>query len=124
MRNIQLYTTVMSTHTQTLPHALLAVFSFITTSVVLTTLVGYIDEGNATRYGTFGNYLSEGGMPPLSDYLLWSVLCSVFGLIGYYVLKRLRPETSEWTRIGLSVLLIPIFAVGFVALIAFFSRGF
>ena len=53
----------------------------------------------------------------MNDYLSWTAISVVFGFVGYFLLKRLRPEASAWTRIGLAVLLIPIFAMGLIALL-------
>ncbi|WP_420627824.1 hypothetical protein [Candidatus Leptofilum sp.] len=44
------------------------VLSLIAVATLFVTAVGYFDEGNHRIYGSFGNYLAKGGVPPLSDY--------------------------------------------------------
>ncbi|MGK0391261.1 MAG: hypothetical protein ACI94Y_004023 [Maribacter sp.] len=57
------------------------------------TIIGYFDEGHANIYGSFSNYLASGGYPPLSDYLMWSIITAMSRGILFNIISKLTRQS-------------------------------
>lgn len=97
---------------------LIAALVLIGAAILFVTIVGYFDEGHARTYGSFANYLVQGGVPPLSDYLLWSFIILVLGL-PFFVAQGALPglKKSLATRLVISAVSIPLVLLGVLAML-------
>jgi len=82
-------------------------FILLIETILLVTLIGSFDEGNLSHYASFIIYLKQGGIPPLSDYMLWSVVNITLGIPAFFVISDAVPGRSFTTRASLT-LSIPI----------------
>lgn len=104
---------------------LISLFAIVLISIILVTVIGYYDEGHAKIYGSMGNYLSAGGYPPFSDYLMWTIIFSVFGLLTFNIISAGKDFKSPLVlRILLSLLSIPLVMFAIVSLIVMTQQLF
>lgn len=101
---------------------LLNLLGLVVLSISFVTIIGYFDEGHARIYGSFSNYLAAGGYPPLSDYLLWSIITVIFGGIIFNIISKLAPKPLPLTaRLFTTAATIPfaifVFLTIFVGLV-------
>ena len=89
------------------------------------TVIGYFDEGHAKIYGNFSNYLASGGYPPLSDYLVWSIMVAISGAILFNIIsKQTQRSFPLFTRLLSTALLIPFVMITFLVVFICFIYVF
>ena len=101
----------MRTAAINLREPLLMLAILVLETVLLVTLIGTVDEGNMARYGSLIVYLKQGGIPPLSDYILWSVVNVTLGIPAFFVISESVPARSFAMKAALT-LFIPVAVFG------------
>ncbi len=87
--------------------------TFVLSSALLVTVVGYFDEGTYRAFDGFWSYLIGSGVPPVSDYILWAIIFIIVGFASFGILNL-----SGWVRqrfllhSTLSTLAVPILFFG------------
>ena len=92
---------------------LIALFPILLTAIILITIIGYFDEGHYRIYGSFTEYILQGGTPPLSDYIMW---CLIFGVIQLGIFNLLSSATN-WQRSLAERVILSAISLGGIVLI-------
>ena len=87
---------------------LLVIVSLCLMSVIMVTIIGYFDEGHYRVYGSFGNYLTERGYPPINDYLMWSAMSTVIGLVVFNLISARASQNAPFPlRLMTTIMTVP-----------------
>jgi len=102
---------------------LVLLVSLLIVSSIMVSVIGYFDEGNYRIYGSFSNYLFQGGCPPLSDYVVWYGISAVIGLAVFNILSALGEQTNSFVfRILTTLMTVPaVFLIVIFILIKSFT---
>lgn len=88
---------------------ILNVLAIATITIILTTIIGYFDEGHQNIYNGFWNYLQQGGYPPINDYLVWTIFFCIAGIISFNIFSLGFKQKLFRYRFVLSFLFLPFF---------------
>lgn len=101
-----------------LQEALIVALVLIAVATIFVTIVGYFDEGNPRIYGGFINYLLQGGLPPLSDYLVWGFIFTILGIPVFFAQNALpNPTQTFGKRLAVSAISIPLLLLGVLVML-------